>query len=449
MLTNKKRDMTPFDMSRKPVKQSPFLMPLIWGMSFVMTRKFGLKIIHRNMKQQDMKQRNRKQIKPPYLVISTHQGFSDYYIAPLALFPHQANYVSDMEGFAAFGEGLYRGIGCIGKRRYVSDYTVVRNIKYALEQGQSVVIFPESRHANVGTTAALPGNLGKLAKMMQVPVVMLSVHGSYLANPFWDEEHTRKTRMEATLECIYTKEQLESAAADEIQKTIEEKLQYDEYAWQLEQKIRISEPNRAEGLHKVLYQCPVCGKSFETESIGSSLRCRICDASWNLNEYGVLNRKCAQEDQTGCDPKNYVESEEGIWSNTDEVTIPDWYEWERAQTEQEIRQRIEQDSFEIPYKVRVEALPNAKGFVSLGEGDLILNQDAFILKMPDLKLSFPHKTRESVQTEYNYRGRGACIVLSNRDCCYYIYSEQKDFNPTKLQFAGEYLHQIEKEEKEK
>ena len=174
MLNNRTKDQTPFDMAKKPVKQYPFLLPLIWGASFLMTRRFGLKIRRKNMKG----------IKPPFLVISTHQGFSDYYIAPLALFPHRANYVSDMEGFAAFGEWLYRGIGCIGKRRYVSDYSVVKNIRLALAGGQSVVIFPESRHSNVGTTAYIPRNLGKLAKIMGVSVVTLSVHGSYLANPF-------------------------------------------------------------------------------------------------------------------------------------------------------------------------------------------------------------------------------------------------------------------------
>lgn len=195
--------MTPFDMTKPPVRQYLFLLPLIWGASYIMTRQFGLKIRKINMKG----------IKPPYLVIGTHQGFSDYYIAPLALFPHRANYVSDMEGFAAFGEWLYRGIGCIGKRRYVSDYSVIKNIGAALKSGQAVVIFPESRHSNVGTTAYLPKNLGKLAKLMHVPIVTLSVNGSYLANPFWDEEHTRNTRMEAVLECLYTREQL--AVTDE------------------------------------------------------------------------------------------------------------------------------------------------------------------------------------------------------------------------------------------
>ena len=92
------------------------------------------------------------------------------------------------------------GIGCIGKRRYVSDVAVVKNIYYALHNKKQIVaVFPESRHSNVGTTSRIPGNMGKLAKLMKVPVVTLSVHGSYLAGPFWDEEHIRTVPMEPGL----------------------------------------------------------------------------------------------------------------------------------------------------------------------------------------------------------------------------------------------------------
>lgn len=238
MLHNKKKNWKPFDMNKKPVKQYPFLVPLIWGASWLMTRRFSLKIEKENMEH----------IRPPYLVLSTHQGFSDYYIAPLALFPHRANYVSDMEGFAAFGEWLYRGIGCIGKRRYVSDVAVVKNIYYALHNKKQIVaVFPESRHSNVGTTSRIPGNMGKLAKLMKVPVVTLSVHGSYLAGPFWDEEHIRTVPMEARLTCIYTAQELERAGYEEVQQKIEEKLQYDEYRWQKEKGIAIRYKNRRKG----------------------------------------------------------------------------------------------------------------------------------------------------------------------------------------------------------
>ena len=408
MLENKQRDMTPFDMKKPPMKQKWYLMPLMWGGSWLMTRQFELKITKKNMEG----------IKPPFLVISTHQGFSDYYITPLALFPYRANYVSDMEGFAAFGEWLYRAIGCIGKRRYVPDAMVVKNIKRAIDMGQAVVVYPESRHSNVGTTAYIPSNLGKLVKMMKVPMVILSAHGSYLANPFWDEEHTRKVPMEATLEGVFTAEEVKALPACDIQKVIEEKLQYDEYEWQRENNILITEPKRAEGLHKALYQCKKCGTEFGMKSKEAQLYCTSCNAQWELTPHGFLQEKASLETEKR------------------EVHIPDWYEWQRMQVIKEIKA----GKYEYEFNVRVEALPNAKGFIPLGAGKLIHTEKGFKLMINNQKLAFDHASRESVQTEYNYRGKGTCIVLSNKDCCYYIYSEAENFNPTKIQFAGEYFY---------
>lgn len=424
MLVNKKGDMTPFDMSKPPMKQKWYLMPLIWGGSWLMTRQFKLKVQKKNMDY----------FKPPYLVISTHQGFSDYYIAPLALFPHRANYVSDMEGFAAFGEWLYRAIGCVGKRRYVSDLSVVKNIKLALESGQSVVLYPESRHCNVGTTSYIPRNIGKLVKMMQVPLVILTAHGSYLANPFWDEEHTRKVPMEATLEGVYTAEQVATLSAKQIQQTIEEKLQYDEYAWQQSQSLKISCKDRAEGLYKALYQCRVCEEEFSMRSSGSRLWCEKCGARWELTEDGWLKGFEGNLHE----PESAGQEKDAI------IHIPYWYEWQRKNVEREAGR----GDFTLTFQVRVEALPNANGFVNLGEGILAMDEKGFNLELKEVgiknphprRIYFPHHTRESVQTEYNYRGKGMAIVLSTKDCCYYIYSDDKHFNPTKLQFAGEYFY---------
>lgn len=435
MRKNKKKDMTPFDMKRLPMKQKWYLMPLIWGGSWLMTRQFRLKIVKKNMQG----------MKPPFLVLSTHQGFSDYYIAPLALFPHRANYVSDMEGFAAFGEWLYRAIGCIGKRRYVPDILVVRNMKYALSRGQSVVVYPESRHSNVGTTAYIPPNMGKLVKAMKVPLVILSAHGSYLANPFWDEEHTRRTPMEALLEGVYTAEEVERLSEQEIQTTIEEKLQYDEYRWQQERQIQITEKNRAEGLHKALYQCRVCGREFGMKSEGAQLVCKECGACWELTASGGL--KCIRavsKEKVASDRCGELEAASPVTQHAvgaealeeKRIHIPDWYEWQR----ENVIREIEADKYAYTFKVRVEALPNSKGFVELGEGTLIHDADGFTLIVGREQWFFNHDSGESVQTEYNYRGKGPGIVLSTRDCCYYVYSEDNNFNPTRLQFAGEYFH---------
>ena len=198
-------------MTRPPVKTPGLLMSLIWGISYIMTRPTGLKMHKSGMRG----------VKPPYLVLSTHQGFADYYIAPLIMFPHRPNYISDMEGFAAFGKNIYRDIGCIGKRRYVPDLTVMRNIEKAFDMGNPVVVYPEARHSNIGTTHVIPKNMGRLAKYFakhnNTPLVMLRSYGVYLTNPFWDEEHTRRGKMDATLELVYT--------ADELMKLDEETIQ--------------------------------------------------------------------------------------------------------------------------------------------------------------------------------------------------------------------------------
>lgn len=408
MMNNKKGNMTPFDMKKRPCKQLPLLLPVIWGASFLLTRKYGLKIKRTGMKN----------VKPPYLVISMHQGFSDYYIAPLSVFPHRANYVSDMEGFAAFGDTLYRKAGCIGTRRFVSDPCTLSNIKYALDKNKNIVfLFPEARHSNVGTTSVLPDDLGKLVKYLSVPVAVLSIHGSYLASPFWDEEHTRKTKMTAELKLLFTVEELQSISEEAAAEKIKNALQYNEYKWQYDNKIKIAYKNRARGLSNVLYQCAECGKEFavfEKADKGAELFCSSCGAAWMMTEYGQLKG-----------------------TNGSVINIPDWYDGQKEY----LRQELEAGNYRAEFEVDIEALPNEKGFVKMGKGVLVHDKSGFSLDFPDGgRLFFPTKRLYTIQTEYNYKGKGKCIVLSTRDCCYYLYSKSPEFNPTRLQFAAEILH---------
>ena len=407
-------DLTPFDMAEKPSKQYFFLVPLIWAAAKLSYMKCGMKIDRSGIKG----------AKGPFLIIATHQGPADYSAAPLATFPHRAMYVSDMEGFLYYGKWLYRGLGCIGKRRFVSDITVVKNMKYALGMGQSVFVFPESRHSNVGTTAYIPKNLGKLCKFMDVPVVLFTLYGSYLANPFWDELRTRKVPIEGKLTLLYSKDALEKASADEIQKALEKGLEYNEYEYQTAKKILIKEPFRAEGLHKPLYICRKCGAKYKMTSSGDTLKCSACGREFLLREDGFLEDKESGE----------------------QFVITDWYEWERDLEISGCKKAIENGGFVKSYKVKVEALPSEKGFVDLGTGTLETNEKEFRLSFGEGEdaqtLSFPHRSRESVQTEYDYRGvKGRGIVLSTRDCCYYVYCDAEDFNPTELQFIGEWLFQ--------
>lgn len=96
----------PFDRNKIPPKQNLLAMPIIWGYSYLKTKRAKLKI----------KKVNMKGLKPPFLVLGTHQSFTDFLVTPLALFPYRVNYVSELEGFENYGEWLYRQAGCLGTR---------------------------------------------------------------------------------------------------------------------------------------------------------------------------------------------------------------------------------------------------------------------------------------------------------------------------------------------
>jgi len=180
MKRNRKGDMTPLTLGVSR-RQSVVLLPLIWGLLRLFARRLTI----------DRSQM--RGLKPPYIVLSMHHGFHDYYITPLAFFPHRASYVSDMEGFVSYGKRLYAAVGCIPTWRYTNDARLVKAIRHVLTKNRDIlVLYPEARHSSIGTNSILPPSIGKLLKLLRVPVVVQKLYGSGLAQPAWDEHHVRR-----------------------------------------------------------------------------------------------------------------------------------------------------------------------------------------------------------------------------------------------------------------
>ena len=110
------------------------------------------------------------------------------------------------------------------------------------------------------------------------------------------------------MKLLLTKDQVKSMTVDEINDILVDEFQYDDFAWQLEKKVKVDDPKRAVGLEKILYQCPHCKTEYEMSSSGTSIKCNSCGKSWSMTEYGQLVAD-------NCE--------------TEFSHIPDWYEWER------------------------------------------------------------------------------------------------------------------------
>ncbi len=399
-------DVKRFDMAEKPKRMH--LRPLIWALCLPDLIKHRNKLTKIGMDG----------IKPPYLLLCNHNAFMDFKVSSRATFPHRANYVVAIDGFIK-REWLLKFIGCICKRKFTNDIRLIRQLKRVVDAGDIAVLYPEARYSLCGTTAVLPDSLGQLAKFLKVPVVTLICSGHHVNSPFWNLPDHNVKGTSAVMKCIYRPEELENTDVEEVNRRIREEFQYDDFKWQKDNGIRIKYKGRANGLHKVLYQCPHCGTEYEMSSSGTILRCDHCGKEWEMDEYGELH---------------------ALEGETEFNHIPDWYEWERLN----VRKEVQNGTYSFTCNARVDALPNASGYIDLGPATLTHDMNGFRLtgqyKGEPYDLNWPVPALYSCHIEYEYLGKfGDCVDLNTLSDTYYIYPRDCLFSVTKMALATEEL----------
>ena len=230
-----------------------------------------------------------------------------------------------------------------------------------------------------------------------------------------------------SLLCFLTVEQIEAMSVEEINAIVREALTYDDYRYQKENGIRITEPFRAEGLHKVLYQCPHCREESRMTSAGTELRCAACGKRWNLNEDGTLS---------------------ALEGETEFSHVPDWFLWQR----QEVRRQVREGTYRFEDEVEVFSLPRCWRFEPLGKARLTHDaregfrlegfyrgEDYHIQRLP-LQTNSLH-----IEYDYCYIKPFDCVDISTEDDSFYCYPTRENV-VTKLAFATEEIYLMVREQ---
>ena len=309
------------------------------------------------------------------------------------------------------------------KRKFTSDFDLIKQLKYVVDHKRVIAMFPEARYSLCGTKAIIPTSVARLCKYLNVPVVMLKMHGHHINSPFWNLHDRNVQPIEAKLYPILNKEQLQEMSLEEVDQVIQDNFEYVEYKWQKENNIHVTYEGRAEGLHKVLYKCPHCGTEYRMNSKGIHLFCEHCGKKWEYTELGELK---------------------ALEGETEFSHIPDWYEWERDN----VRKEVEAGTYHFEGDVHTSMMPKDK-FVPIGNGHLVHNMDGFTLtgefEGEKYKVVLPAGMHYGVHIEYEYLGKyGDCVDLNTLDNTYYVYPHGEDFAVTKFSLACEeifkYLH---------
>lgn len=410
MNKNKKDGILRFDFQKRPIKPC-FLMTLAkWIISFPDLKSRHFKLTKINMED----------VKSPYLLLVTHSSMVDFNVMLKATHPDPVNNVMTLEGFHTYTEPLMRSLGVLGTRKFINDLHLIKNIKYCLTKlGTTFVLFPEARYSLDGCTSYLPESVGKLVRVLGVPVVVLRIHGNFITCPQWNKIN-KKTHVEAEMEQILTPEQISGMKTDEINRLIREKFEYDDFRWQTENRISIKHPKRAEGLHALLYKCPACGCESQTDSKGTLLWCNHCGKQWEMDEYGKLH---------------------ALSGETEFSHIPDWSNWEREC----VRKELEEGTYYFEDEVKIFTLPASIKFYKQGMGKLIQTPDETRIECnyygKPYTLVRTAKNLESMHIEYDYLGHGDCVDISIPDDSFWCYLSKRDAI-TKISFATEEMHKL-------
>ena len=390
--------------------QGKFWTGLIWVLSKIalMGKQYKVETV------------NMDGLKPPYMLLSNHMHFIDFELAARATWPHPGSNVVSIDGYVV-KFFLLEWIGAIATRKFTTDIHLVKSIRKVLQRGDILSMYPEARYSPCGTTAFLPDSLGKLIRMNKVPVVAVVHHGNHLYAPFWNFRSKRKVPFHTVFTQILTAEQAKTMSVDEINATLRQALQYDDYRYQKEQGIRITEPYRAEGLHKVLYQCPHCKEEFTMDSTGAELFCTACGKRWVWQEDGYLK---ATEGETEFDH------------------IPDWFTWER----QQVKEQIENGTYSFEDEVTVYSLPRVLRYIPLGKAKLTHDPEhGFQLEgyYRDAKYYIHREPAQtnSLHVEYDFGPlkKKDCLDISTENDSFYCIPTKKNIL-TKLAFATEEIY---------
>ena len=361
----------------------------------------------------------------PCLILMNHSSFIDLMMVSRIFYPRPYGIVCTSDGFVG-KEWLMRLLGCIPTQKFVSDVTLIRDMEYMLKvKKASVLMYPEASYSFDGTATPLPRKMGVLLKKLGVPVVTVITQGAFARDPLYNGLQKRKVRTSARVTCLATAEEIKTKTVRELDEMLDAAFSFDNFAWQRDNNVQITEPFRADGLERILYKCPNCGT--EGEMVGSriTLCCGHCGKTWELDTLGQLK---------------------AIQGETEHSHIPDWYAWERA----EVRRELEDGSYRLETDVNIGMMVDFKAIYMVGTGHLSHTQEGFRLTGCDGKLSYEQGALAcyGLYADYYWYELGDVICIGNQDALYYCFP--KDSTPVaKTRMAAEELYKLKKRRRTK
>ncbi len=228
--------------------------------------------------------------KEPFFLISNHASQNDplyvdmnikYYAYPVA---SNILYTNPLMKF-----GLNKIVKSIPKRKGQSDIQTIRLILNAFNKDKrGIMIFPEGNSSFFGEqtpTDFIP--TAKIVKKINHDLVMAKIDGGFFSSPRWGVKR-RRPEFHIHYYTLLTKEEISSISIDDLAKTVEDAIKYNDYEWNKLKKIKYKSNHKAKGLDHYIYACPKCHDIQTLYTKHNDIYCEKCGHIAQFNDYHLL-----------------------------------------------------------------------------------------------------------------------------------------------------------------
>lgn len=229
-------------------------------------------------------------VKRPCIIVSNHTTVHDQFIVGIG-FKFAINFVASDSIFRSkFNRWALRFLAqSIPIAKGSSDPSTIKNIMAVIKDGGAVGIFPEGNRSFFGETGYFKPTIGKLAKKMKVPLVIVNIRGGFNTAPRWRKKPS-KGRMTAAVTKIISPEDMANMTDGEINDAISRGISFNEYEYNAKKKIKFNGKKKAEHIEAALFACPECGSFKGLHGEGNDLYCSECGARVRFDEYGFFEK---------------------------------------------------------------------------------------------------------------------------------------------------------------
>jgi 1-acyl-sn-glycerol-3-phosphate acyltransferase len=217
---------------------------------------------------------------PPFVLMADHANALDPYVLG-SFSTRPIRYMANIEGVLPLKAAFAGLVGAYGRRKGASDLAALRTTFELSRSGEAIGLFPEGDRSWDGSSLAIRPGAGKLVRRLGVPLVLARQKGNYLAHPRWAARPRRGAWSVDFL--VYGADELGRMSDALVEAIISAAIAKNEIKDALREGRIFECDHSAEGIGRLLWRCPVCGKADSIEGRGNLIRCRRCCSRWALD----------------------------------------------------------------------------------------------------------------------------------------------------------------------